>query len=125
MGQASIGRCHRDVLDVLTRMSRLDVLVLNDVHQVLVGLRDGAAAHDQGGPIRLGRIRRTRAGIRCLGVRHCGRVGDREPYSQRDRQCPDPPDVRCVPHRRSSIYQAERWPPSRVEFRNGIVARVR
>ena len=42
------------------------------------------------------------------------------PYSQRDRQCPDATDVLCVTHRRSSIYVlAERWPPRRVEFRDG------
>ena len=42
------------------------------------------------------------------------------PYSQRDRQCPDATDVLCVTHRRSSIdVVAERWPPRRVEFREG------
>ena len=100
-GQASRGACHRAIRDVLARMSRLDVLVLDKFHQVIVGRRDGAPAHDQGGRIRLGRIRRTRAGIRRLGVRHCRRVGDREPHSQRDRQCPDP--TRCTLRSSSSL----------------------
>src|SRR6478736_2238617 len=48
-GPRLLGRGYRDVVNVLARMSRRDVLVLDKFDQVVVGRRDGGPAHDQGG----------------------------------------------------------------------------
>ena len=57
-------------------------------------------------PIRLRRIRRLRrtcAGVRGLGERHCGRAGECNPDAQGHRQRADAPDVLSCIHRRSPI----------------------
>ena len=51
-GPKLLGRRHRNILDVLARMSRRDGLVLDTFDVEVVGRRDGGPAHDQGGFVR-------------------------------------------------------------------------
>ncbi len=50
-GPKLLGRGHRDIVDVLARMSRRDEMVPDSFDVGVVGRRDGAPAQDQGGRV--------------------------------------------------------------------------